>query len=202
MTLFPEWIQYFTKTFPYAIPSFVIFCMGIVAFVLGIFRLHETNKHSWYYRKFVADSDPSNSTVSKTDVFTSRANLLKNEDKFEEEDAPVQIEKSRFARFLDFLRDVRSNELLSTRAPLLTCFLYMLLGCKQIMFDECLPLFAVMPIDQGGLGFSSYNLGSKYYCILMCNLVSCWWCVGCHYFPQSIVYCAPSCFQVWSHCVL
>ncbi|KAG2378528.1 hypothetical protein C9374_008167 [Naegleria lovaniensis] len=193
MELFPEWIQNISRIFPYILPNFIISTLAFTGFVIGYFRLQETNKSGWYYRKFcktepVTDNDGMELTemkistangskneeedsrmTSPPSMSMSRVNLLSgdgnqenasinaNED-FEEETA-LQPRNTLFQRIKQRIKLIFSNEMLSTAAPLTTCTLYMLLGAKQVMFDECLPLLAVMPIDKGGMGMSSYQLG-------------------------------------------
>ncbi|KAF0973679.1 hypothetical protein FDP41_007066 [Naegleria fowleri] len=199
MELFPEWIQNISRLFPYIIPNLIISALAFTGFTIGYFRLQETNKNGWYYRKFcktepIADLnddsmnqelsemktsnvDPSNKKnnslmTSPPTMSMSRVNLLSKDgnqentsindmEELEEETAfeSLQPRKTLFERIKQRIKLILSNEMLSSAAPLTTCTLYMLLGAKQVMFDECLPLLAVMPIDKGGMGMTSYQLG-------------------------------------------
>lgn len=205
MELFPEWIQNISRLFPYIIPNLIISALAFTGFTIGYFRLQETNKNGWYYRKFcktepIADLnddsmnqelsemktsnvDPSNKKnnslmTSPPTMSMSRVNLLSKDgnqentsindmEELEEETAfeSLQPRKTLFERIKQRIKLILSNEMLSSAAPLTTCTLYMLLGAKQVMFDECLPLLAVMPIDKGGMGMTSYQLGCK--CIVL-----------------------------------
>ncbi|KAL0487797.1 peptide/nitrate transporter [Acrasis kona] len=51
------------------------------------------------------------------------------------------------------------NEITTTRAPLLTCFIYSLLGLVTISFQEVIPLWSLLPLSQKGLGFDPSKIG-------------------------------------------
>ncbi|EFC35296.1 predicted protein, partial [Naegleria gruberi] len=138
--LFPEWIQDFVIRFPYVLPSFFIFCFYIVAFVLGCLKLEEANKNTWYYRRFIAKE-----IVDNIDKETSKTKLISSNNELEEEQdqEPIIVKKSMLQKFKNKFNNFKSHEMLSSPIPLLTCFLYLMLGSKQILFDECLPLFSL-----------------------------------------------------------
>ena len=138
--LFPEWIQDFVIRFPYVLPSFFIFCFYIVAFVLGCLKLEEANKNTWYYRRFIAKEIVDIKETSKTKLISSN-----NELEEEQDQEPIIVKESMLQKFKNKFNNFKSHEMLSSPIPLLTCFLYLMLGSKQILFDECLPLFSVTP---------------------------------------------------------
>ncbi|EFC37147.1 predicted protein [Naegleria gruberi] len=128
----------------------------MVAFVLGCLKLEEANKNTWYYRRFIAKE-----TVDNIDKETSKTKLISPNNELEEEQVqePIIVKESMLQKFKNKFNNFKSHEMLSSPIPLLTCFLYLMLGSKQILFDECLPLFSVTPKELGGLGLSSYHLG-------------------------------------------
>ena len=163
--LFPEWIQNFVIQFPYILPSFFISSFSLVGFVLGYLKLEEANKNSWYYRKFIAKESEEiadkhkskGSTISKTNLLSTPTDDLEEQDQ-----EPIVIKATLLQKLKNKFDSFRKHEMVASPVPLTTCLLYLLLGSKQIMFDECLPLFAVLPKDKGGLGMSSYHLGCKF----------------------------------------
>ncbi|KAL9645461.1 hypothetical protein ABK040_002657 [Willaertia magna] len=172
MKLFPNWIQSFLSTFPYSPPSMIISSLGMVGFTVGFLYLEESS--DLMSKKKEGKKEESIETVELKEHDAMNENNVTNviEDDFhleeeretyheqkDEVDLYISKKKNWKTKVKDFYKSIKEHEMFATRIPLLTCLLYMVLGFRQVIFDECFPLFSLLPLEKGGLGFTSYKLG-------------------------------------------
>jgi len=167
------------------IPNVIVTVLGLLAVLLGYFFLEETNVESTYYKNNVlpklAKAEAGKINPPQTTLTTdakkklTQADSLQIQSPSEEEDFAQP--KTKFERAKARLKKFFSHEIFDGKDPLLTCFLYMMVGFVQVMFDEVFPLYAMLPIEDNGLNFTAYETGSKYEYFTVYephNYVSCW----------------------------
>ncbi|KAG2393750.1 hypothetical protein C9374_007281 [Naegleria lovaniensis] len=152
MKLFPEWVQYWCDVFPYIIPNVMVTILGLISVVLGYFYLEETNKESKYYKKYVLKQ---NTTPAKDLEASSSVQQSKSLAAAVDTDDEAAIQPKRKIEW----RALFKHEIFEGISPLVGCFLYMLVGFAQVMFDEVFPLYAMLPVSDNGLNFTPYEIG-------------------------------------------
>ncbi|KAL9650590.1 hypothetical protein ABK040_004806 [Willaertia magna] len=166
LQLFPQWIQLFLDKFPYLLPNLIVSGVAFIGFILGYLYLEESA--AYLSRKEQKKNNIINNSESQQNLLNDGIDRNVNDEL--EEEIIVQNYNNDKKKSILFNNDwkekckemfinFKNNEILKSPIPLITCFMYMFLGFKQVIFDECLPLFTLLPVDKGGFGWNSYELG-------------------------------------------
>ncbi|KAL9655125.1 hypothetical protein ABK040_008904 [Willaertia magna] len=174
MELFPSPFVKFLDIFPYLLPNLIIACLGLFCTLLGYIYLQETNTKGWYYKRFVQKKDENPVEMEEHHVRS-----LGNEEEMayhEEKDNVVNNEETQETEIKeDIANDEgiveednkpiltnglgKRHEIFQGLNPILSCFLLAGVGFVGIMFDELLPLFVMLPVEQHGLNFTPFDIG-------------------------------------------
>ncbi|KAL0482931.1 hypothetical protein AKO1_010370 [Acrasis kona] len=169
-------IKQFLTRFPYVLPNLVVFTLCVIGFVTAFIFIKETNKQVLEKTKDAQDVEADHvELIESTEDHTQDAEVtLDNElahppsihvDQLKEitqEQELTEMEQNTFkigSRTFTFPKWWPKNEITTTRAPLLTCFIYSLLGLVTISFQEVIPLWSLLPLSQKGLGFDPSKIG-------------------------------------------
>ncbi len=68
------------------------------------------------------------------------------------EETPIPIHRS-------FIQKIRSNPIFESWVPMVTVFVYVFYGLGSIVWYEITPLWMVLSVKEGGLGFSEREPG-------------------------------------------
>ncbi len=179
-------VKSFLEMFPYVLPNLCVFAMCCVGLVTAFFFIKESNKQVLLRRAGI-NAPPVASSTDQIELLDSPTNhhddaevVLDNEiahppsvtvsdlrDITQEEEMKVQDEFEHhypdsftlFGKTIQFPTWWPKNEIMRTRAPLLSAILYSMLGLVTISFQEIIPLWALLPIDKKGLAFDPSQIG-------------------------------------------
>ncbi len=69
------------------------------------------------------------------------------------------VEMAEETPHIPLMEKIKSSPILRSRVPLLTVFMYAIYGLASIMWFEIVPLWMILPIQDGGLSFSEREPG-------------------------------------------
>lgn len=163
------------ETYPYCLPNLIVGSLSMVGLVAGYFLLPETKKWSetekpitcnWIGMLFSKSSDrkftklqelttiiPSTS-VTLGDESEGRITIMSDDESDAQPPADVVVTHETtmsIAQRLDVLR--------RDRGVVISCALYSILGFVFVFYEEMTPYWAFLDVENGGLGFSSTDIG-------------------------------------------
>jgi MFS family permease len=150
--LFNNW---FFVTFPYALPNLVLTGVSLFTLVFGYFFLIETRNFDPVPAKVVDPCvDPIDSVEDPESVQSEN-----NEFTHDTSEKVSVVVKKRWWRPRSWWISIKTSPIITTRAPMVTCLLYALIGLGDIIFQSIIPLWMWTPIAQKGLGFDTWKIG-------------------------------------------
>jgi hypothetical protein len=166
------------------LPNLVVFIFCIIGLITAFIFIKESNKQVLERRaQRLAAQSPNNDNndeiellenTSPTDHRDDAEVVLDNEiahppsvpmheiKEITQQDESRDIEQETFKIFSRTYRFPKwwpKNEIFRTRAPLLSCILYSLLGLVTIAYQEIIPLWALLPVEKKGLAFDPSQIG-------------------------------------------
>ncbi|KAJ1564212.1 hypothetical protein HK096_009109, partial [Nowakowskiella sp. JEL0078] len=123
----------FFKNYPFALPCFIASLVNVLGFLFGYFKLNETFKKEIQLKKSDITNSKAYGTFSESEYVSSL-----------DSDSNVVAKKS-------------EKIPLSAFVPVVSFFI---LAFHEVIFLQAVPLLASSPLENGGLGLSSRNLGS------------------------------------------
>jgi len=152
--------------FPFLLPNLISAGLTLVCLIFGYIHLTETLPPTKYtelkevnHMEVSSDEDKSedDKIEGKLDVGSSdddKEPMIEHEDKQEEDTK----QESRMQKFVSYIK--KKVGVLGSKEVLLTTGLLSTYGFSSCAYSEVFPLWTLLPVSQGGLGFSSDDIGT------------------------------------------
>lgn len=146
----------FWQRFPYFLPSLIIVFYQMIGLVVGAIYLTEPPRKKKYRPKKSKQKDEEAEVIEMSLL----GNQVDGESPKEQNTSiewEEEEEKPKVRTLKGFLKE--SYEILKTKSVLVASLLYAIIALCYIMYDELYSIWARTPIDQGGLSFSTDDIG-------------------------------------------
>lgn len=151
------------EEYPYSLPNIVACALSLLGLVTALFILPETktwkrNENPNYIKKLISKFMPS-----KQPDFIKLQEMSLSSDTFsnDEDQITTQSENEEISPDLSTIveKKVSKWSLMKDRGVLFACLIYGILGLMFVFYEEVLPYWCFLKVEDGGMAFSSTDVG-------------------------------------------